>query len=185
MRRAVFRKQLTQDEEGQLGVFQVVHHHHVSGEVVPDREQQLGLGGRRTVHDAQVVLPQERQRGHGDALRLALGVLALVLVAVQTPDAGGSEGQEQPREPQQPRQQLHVNARHLSVAPFSSSLLCSALLASCLSLAAELSVRDPPAGSVGVRNKRLLFSSVISHTFCCRYISTVCLCFNAADPLSL
>lgn len=89
------RRTLTEDEEGQLGVLQVVHHHHVAGEVVADREEQLGLGGRRAVHDAQVVLPQKRQRRHGDALHLALGVLALVLVAGQSPDTGRQDGRKQ------------------------------------------------------------------------------------------
>lgn len=91
---------LTEDEEGQLGVLQVVHHHDVSGKIVPNGEQQLRLGGRRAVHDAQVVFPQKRQRRHGDALHLALGVFALVLLAVETSDAGHKEAQQY-REQQQ------------------------------------------------------------------------------------
>lgn len=55
-------QRLTQDEKGQLGVLQVVHHHHVAGEIVSDGEKQLWFGGRGAVHDAQVVLPQKRQR---------------------------------------------------------------------------------------------------------------------------
>lgn len=89
------RRTLTEDEEGQLGVLQVVHHHHVAGEIVADGEEQLRLGGRRAMHDAQVVLPQKRQRRDGDALHLALGVLALVLIAGQSPDTGRQDGREQ------------------------------------------------------------------------------------------
>lgn len=36
------------------------------------------------MHDAQVILPEKRQRRHGHAFRLALGILRRIVVAVQT-----------------------------------------------------------------------------------------------------
>lgn len=91
---------LTQHEVGQLGVFQVVHHDHFSREVVAHREEELGLGGRGAVHDAQVVLAQEGQRRHRDALELALQLLGWVHVAGgrsqhrRRPPAAGEQGAE-------------------------------------------------------------------------------------------
>lgn len=43
---------LTQHEVGQLGVLQVIDHHHLAGKIIADREEQLGLRGRGAVHDA-------------------------------------------------------------------------------------------------------------------------------------
>lgn len=83
---------LTQHEVGQLGVLQVVHHDHLSREVVAYGEEELGLGGRGAVHDAQVVLAQEGQRRHRDALELALQLLGGIHVA-------GGRGQHRRRPP--------------------------------------------------------------------------------------
>lgn len=114
MSRSLLRR-LTQDEEGELGVLQIVHHHHVSGKIVPHGEKQLRFGGRGAVHDAQVVLPEKRQRGHGDALHLTVAVFARVLVAVQSADIRRQKRRKEADQSQ--RQQLraraHVDARHL------------------------------------------------------------------------
>lgn len=91
---------LTQHEVGQLRVFQVVHHDHFPREVVAHREEELGLGGRRAVHDAQVVLAQKGQRRHSDAFELALQLLGWVHVARgrgqhrRRPPAAGEQGAE-------------------------------------------------------------------------------------------
>lgn len=91
---------LTQHEIGQLRVLQVVHHDHFAREVVAHREEELGLGGRGAVHDAQVVLAQEGQRRHRDALELALQLLGGISVAGgrgqhrRRPPAAGEQGAE-------------------------------------------------------------------------------------------
>ena len=99
---------LTQDEVGQLGVLQVVHHLHRSGEVVPDGEEQLGLGGRRGVHDAQLILAEERERGHGHALHLTLHVLPLVLIhPLRAERSSRFPRENHPGERQQKQRQQH------------------------------------------------------------------------------
>lgn len=91
---------LTQHEVGQLRVLQVVHHDHFSREVVAYGEEELGFGGRGAVHDVQVVLAQEGQRRHRDALELALQLLGRIHVAGgrgqhrRRPPAAGEQGAE-------------------------------------------------------------------------------------------
>lgn len=72
---------LTQHEVGQLRVLQVVHHDHSPGKSLRTEKRSLGSEAEGLCMMFQVVLAQEGQRRHRDALELALQLLGRIHVA--------------------------------------------------------------------------------------------------------